>query len=167
MERRAGLAHRRPKLMRRLRCAPVAVVLALAAYAPAQASAAVNPVLNGSVTDATTLPGATAVAVAGNYAYVTDYYAGTLAAIDISNPSVPVIAGTSAPSNNLLNAPCRVPWHDMVLLRADGIDIQPHLSQVERDTFELNLPGLMRLFSHNATARSSTFSSSRTLPGKA
>ncbi len=104
MERRAGLAYRRPKLLRRLCYASVAIVLALAVHAPAPASAAVNPALNGYVADTVTLPGATAVAVAGNYAYVADYYAGTLAAIDISNPSSPVIAGTSPPSNNLLNA---------------------------------------------------------------
>src|SRR5690242_4837342 len=51
-------------------------------------------------------------------------------------------------SDELLNAPCRVPGHDMVLFGADGIDIQPYLSQVERDTFELNLTGLDQIVLH-------------------
>src|SRR5581483_204932 len=46
---------------------------------------------------------ATAVAIAGHYAYVTDYYAGRLTAIDISNPAAPVIAGSSPPLGELLN----------------------------------------------------------------
>ncbi|MBA3806798.1 MAG: hypothetical protein H0X28_00170 [Solirubrobacterales bacterium] len=73
------------------------------ALAPAGAQALVNPVLNGFASDSVTLPGATAVAVAGHYAYVTDYYAGKLTAVDISNPAAPVIAGSSAASNSLLN----------------------------------------------------------------
>ncbi len=74
------------------------------ALAPAGAQATVNPLLSGFTSDSVTLPGATAVAVASHYAYVTDYYAGKLTAIDISNPSAPVIAGSSQASNALLNA---------------------------------------------------------------
>src|SRR5882757_5283049 len=82
----------------------VAVILATMALGPASAHAVVNPVLNGFASDSVTLPGATAVAVASHFAYVTDYYAGKLTAIDISNPAAPTIAGSSAASNGLLNA---------------------------------------------------------------
>ena len=44
------------------------------------------------------------MAIAGHYAYVTDYYAGRLTVIDFSNPAAPVIAGSSPPLNALLNA---------------------------------------------------------------
>jgi hypothetical protein len=77
---------------------------ALAALGPARAQAIVSPTLSGSVSDTVTLPGTTAVAVAGHYAYVTNYYAGRLTAIDISNPAAPVIAGSTQASNELLNA---------------------------------------------------------------
>src|SRR5689334_24939966 len=43
------------------------------------------------------------------------------------------------PSDESLNAPCRVPRNDMILLRADGIHIQPYPSQVEWDALELYL----------------------------
>ncbi len=84
--------------------AALALVLALAALAPAGAQAVSNPALSGFLADSETLTGATAVAIVGHYAYVTDYYAGRLTAIDISNPAKPVIAGSSPPSNELLNA---------------------------------------------------------------
>jgi hypothetical protein len=90
---------------RRIGSRLLAALLTAAALAPASAQAtAVNPVLSGFVTDTTTLPGVTAVAIAGHYAYVTDYYAGELTAIDISNPAAPVIAGSSPPLGALLNA---------------------------------------------------------------
>jgi hypothetical protein len=82
----------------------MSIAILMPAIGSASAKAVVNPVLSGSVADSATLPGATAVAVAGHYAYVTDYYAGRLTAIDISNPSAPVIAGSSPPLNELLNA---------------------------------------------------------------
>src|ERR1700722_2337114 len=66
--------------------------------------AATSPALSGSVSDSTNLPGVVAVAVAGQYAYVPDYYAGRLVAIDIANPAAPVIAGSSEASNDLLDA---------------------------------------------------------------
>jgi hypothetical protein len=96
---------RRP-LKRRLpaRASIAAIVVAAAALAPARAEALVNPVLSGFVSNSTSLSGATSVAVAGHYAYVTGYYPGALTAIDISNPAAPVIAGSSATSNELLNA---------------------------------------------------------------
>jgi hypothetical protein len=70
---------------------------------PGLARAAVQPVFAGSVSDSTTLPTVDSVAVAGSYAYVTDYYAGRLSAIDISPPSSPFIAGSSASSSGLMN----------------------------------------------------------------
>ena len=89
----------------RVRAATVIVITALAvSLGAASAQAVTNPVLSGALSDSATLPGATSVAVAGHYAYVTDYYAGKLTAIDISNPSAPVIAGSSQASNGLLNA---------------------------------------------------------------
>jgi hypothetical protein len=87
-----------------VRASIIAIVVAAAILAPASAEALVNPVLSGFVSNSTSLSGATSVAVAGHYAYVTGYYPGTLTAIDISNPAAPVIAGSSPPSNELLNA---------------------------------------------------------------
>jgi streptogramin lyase len=86
------------------RASIAAIVVAAMALGPASAEAAVNPVLSGWVSDSVTLPGTTAVALAGHFAYVTNYYAGRLTAIDISNPAAPVIAGSSEASNGLLNA---------------------------------------------------------------
>jgi hypothetical protein len=82
----------------------LAALLATLALGQVDAHAAVTPALSGSLADSTTLPGATSVAIAGHYAYVTDYYAGRLSAIDISNPAAPVLAGSSPPSNELVNA---------------------------------------------------------------
>ena len=97
------------KAGRRLLCARIALTAAIAVltmtFATTSAEAVVNPVLSGSIADSTTtLPGATAVAISGHYAYVTGYYAGKLAAIDISNPVSPVLAGASPANNGLLNA---------------------------------------------------------------
>src|SRR5262249_27939991 len=64
-------------------------------------------------------------------------------------------------SDELLNAPCRVPGHDMVLFGTDGIDIQPYLSQVERDTFELNLTGLDQIVLHIGVAEIPAMGSTR------
>src|SRR4249919_760227 len=70
--------------------------------APAQAA---NPALfSGFVEDSTTLSGATAVAIVGHYAYVTDYYPGRLSVIDFSNPAAPVLVGSSPALNELRNA---------------------------------------------------------------
>jgi hypothetical protein len=79
------------------------LVVAAMLLVPASAQAAVNPVLAGSVSDATTLPGVDSVAVAGSYAYVTDYAAGRLSAVDISLPSSPFVAGSSETSSELTN----------------------------------------------------------------
>src|SRR5690348_5253000 len=73
--------------------------------ASAAASAAVTPpTLAGSIQDPTTLSGTTSVAVSGHYAYTTNYYAGELTAIDISNPVSPTIAGSSPSTTALTNA---------------------------------------------------------------
>jgi len=79
------------------------LVAAAVLLAPVSAQAAVNPVLAGSVSDSATLPGVDSVAVEGIYAYVTDYFAGRLSAIDISLPSSPLLVGSSASSNELEN----------------------------------------------------------------
>jgi hypothetical protein len=79
------------------------IVAAVALFAPASAQAAVEPVLAGSVSNATTLAGVDAVAVAGSYAYATGYYAGRLSAIDISNPFSPFISGSSESTSGLTN----------------------------------------------------------------
>jgi hypothetical protein len=79
----------------------VPIVATAALLVPVSAQAAVNPVLAGSVSNATTLAGVDSVAVSGSYAYVTDYYAGRLSAIDISLPSAPFVAGSSASSSEL------------------------------------------------------------------
>ncbi len=73
--------------------------MALLSLAPALAGASTAPVLVGSVTDPVnnTLAGATSTAVSGNYAYTTAYHSGQLTAIDISTPSQPFVAGSSAP----------------------------------------------------------------------
>ena len=57
----------------------VPLVAATALLAPMSAQAAVNPVLTGWVSSPTLLPDVDSVAVAGHYAYVTDYFAGRLA----------------------------------------------------------------------------------------
>jgi hypothetical protein len=97
-----GGGHRARVCSRRLR-----LLIALAAFAaplvPGAAQAYVNPVLAGAVSDSETLPLVDAAAVAGHYAYVPDYYAGRVSAIDISLPSSPFIAGSSASSSALMN----------------------------------------------------------------
>jgi hypothetical protein len=86
------------------RIAIAAAALAALAISPASAAAAVSPELSGSIANAEVLSGVTAVAVSGHYAYVTGYYAGKLAAIDVSDPAEPVIAGASEASSSLTNA---------------------------------------------------------------
>jgi hypothetical protein len=81
-----------------------AMIVAVALAVPGSALAASgSPALVGSVSDPSTLSGTTSVAVSGNYAYTTAYYAGRLTAIDISNPAHPTIAGSSPFANSLLN----------------------------------------------------------------
>ena len=82
----------------------VALAVAFLLSWSASALAQTNPALVGSVSDSVNLPGATAVAVSGSYAYTTAYAAGRLTAVNISNPAAPVLAGESASSNALLNA---------------------------------------------------------------
>lgn len=74
------------------------------ALAPASAQAVENPVLSGAVGNSEAMSGMVAVAVSGNYAYVPGYYSGRVTAINISNPAVPVIEGSSEASNELLDA---------------------------------------------------------------
>jgi len=81
----------------------IVAIAATMALGPASAEAVVNPLVSGWISDSVTLPGTTSVAAAGHYAYVTNYYAGRLTAIDISNPALPTIAGSSEASNGLLN----------------------------------------------------------------
>ncbi|MGI8571960.1 MAG: LVIVD repeat-containing protein [Solirubrobacteraceae bacterium] len=89
--------------------APMALCLMACALTPVAASAA-TPTLVGSVSDPVNLSGATSVAISGNFAYSTAYYAGELTAVDISNPAHPTIAGHSVGpgvdprARNVLNA---------------------------------------------------------------
>ena len=80
------------------------LALTAAALGTAPAQASLYPTISGFVADSAVMPGATAVAISGHYAYVTDYYAGRLTAIDFSKPAAPVIAGSSPPSAALINA---------------------------------------------------------------
>ena len=75
--------------------------LAFVLVRPPAPLAATTPSLVGSTSNSTSLSGVTAVAVAGNYAYSTAYYAGTLTAVDISDKAHPTVAGQSASTNNL------------------------------------------------------------------
>jgi hypothetical protein len=84
----------------------VAVVVSsvLLLSASPSASAATSPVLAGAVSDSSALAGATSVATSGKYAYTTAYSAGTLTAIDISDPAHPFVSGASPSATSLLNA---------------------------------------------------------------
>lgn len=84
--------------------APMTLCLMACVLTPVAASAATGPTLVGSVSDPVNLSGATSVAISGNYAYTTAYYAGELTAVDISNPAAPFVAGHSAADNRVLNA---------------------------------------------------------------
>src|SRR5690242_19913013 len=64
-------------------------------------------------------------------------------------------------NDELLNAPCRVPGHDVIFLRADGIDIQPYLPQVEWDALELNLTRLDQVVLHVGVAEIPAMSCTR------
>jgi hypothetical protein len=56
------------------------------------AMAATEPALVGSISNATSLSGSTAVAVSGNYAFVASYWAGQLDVLDIASPAAPTLA---------------------------------------------------------------------------
>jgi hypothetical protein len=71
--------------------------------APASAFAAAPPALVGAVSNNTSLSGTTSVAVAGNVAYTTAYWAGKLTAIDLSSPSNPTILGSTPSTPSLEN----------------------------------------------------------------
>jgi hypothetical protein len=89
---RRNLIHRafRPRRL------PLAVVVAVAAlWGASAASAATAPALVGSVSNSTSLSGATAVAVSGHYAYTASYWPGELTAVDLSNPGRPTVTGNS------------------------------------------------------------------------
>ncbi len=103
--KRQGSADGRSSLIGRLlrSWSVIVAIAATMALGPASAEAVVNPLVSGWISDSVTLPGTTSVAAAGHYAYVTNYYAGRLTAIDISNPALPTIAGSSEASNGLLN----------------------------------------------------------------
>jgi hypothetical protein len=89
-------------VMRRL---GIVIIVLGALLWPAAALGATSPALVGSVSNASSLSGAASVAVSGNYAYTTAYWAGQLTAVDISNPANPTVAGSSSPllDNNLLD----------------------------------------------------------------
>ena len=87
-----------------VRRALVAGVLTLGLVVVPGAEGAANPLLSGSVSNNSSLAGATSVAVSGHHAYTTAYAAGELTAVDISNRTQPAVAGSSAFSTALLNA---------------------------------------------------------------
>src|SRR5579862_5494043 len=78
-----------------------AALLSLPAAAYASGS---PPSRSGSVSNSTNLAGVTAVATAGAYAYAPSSGAGDLAAVNLSNPASPVVAGTSATASSLMNS---------------------------------------------------------------
>lgn len=84
---------------------PIAIVAAACALlcGAAAAQASLEPVLRGSVANAKALSGATAVAVAGGYAYVTGYYSGELVVADLSHPR-PHIVGRTPVARSLVDA---------------------------------------------------------------
>jgi hypothetical protein len=88
----------------RRRLLPAAVTALVLLVAPASAFALGAPALSGSVSDPALLAGATSVAISGNIAYTTDYAAGQVTAVDISNPSAPKIVGESTTQTYLMNA---------------------------------------------------------------
>jgi hypothetical protein len=87
----------------------LSIVLALVACGAlaGQASAATQPAIVGSVSNTISLSGVTSVAVSGNYAYATSYWAGQLNVIDLSNPAKPQIVA-STPSNTAMMAATNV-----------------------------------------------------------
>merc|ERR1711865_1318682 len=60
-----------------------------------------SPSIVGQVIDTTNLNGAAALAVSGNYAYVTANIAGALNVIDVTNPASPSIVGQVIDGTNL------------------------------------------------------------------
>ncbi len=68
------------------------------------AGATTGPGLSASVSNDPNLSGTTSVAISGHYAYTTAYFAGELTAVDFSNPASPVVSGSSAFANGLLDA---------------------------------------------------------------
>jgi hypothetical protein len=81
-----------------------ATIFVLALVVAPAAAATTGPGLSGSISTDPNLSGATSVAISGHYAYTTAYFAGELTAVDFSNPATPVVAGSSAFSNGLLDA---------------------------------------------------------------
>ncbi|MDQ6606672.1 MAG: hypothetical protein M3Z06_09020 [Actinomycetota bacterium] len=67
------------------------------------AAAATGPALVGSTSNSTSLSGASAVAVSGQFAYEASYWSGQLNVVDISNPAAPTIVG-STPSRPSITA---------------------------------------------------------------
>lgn len=99
-ERAAASAFRHA--LRLVVCVAAAGVALL--WGAAAARAAVEPALRGAIANAKALSGTTAVAVSGNYAYVTPYYRGELVAVDVSDPRHPHIVGHTPVARSLLNA---------------------------------------------------------------
>ncbi len=78
-----------------------AALLLILVWPALAAAAGAAPALVGSVSDPSALSSTTSVAVSGSYAYTTAYQAGTLTAVNISNPASPTIAGQSAQDAHL------------------------------------------------------------------
>jgi len=96
------------RVARRTLVAALVCAGALGVPSMAAAAAPAAPKLAGpAITDPVNLSGATAVAVSGQYGYVTAYNANELTAINFQNPAHPFIAGeslpTAPPSTTLMN----------------------------------------------------------------
>src|SRR6202035_4124748 len=83
----------------------VGAVLVVPAGASALTPAA--PVLGGAIQNdgaatGPTLSGAQGLAVSGNYAYVTSYWAGELTVVDISNPASPTVVASTPSSTSMM-----------------------------------------------------------------
>ncbi len=82
----------------------LAMLVASVACAWLAGSAAAAPAVVGSISNATSLSGSTAVAVSGNFAYTVSYWSGQLNVIDISNPASPTLVGSTASTPQMIAA---------------------------------------------------------------
>jgi hypothetical protein len=82
----------------------LAILVATVACAWLAGSAAAAPAVVGSISNATSLSGSTAVAVSGNFAYTVSYWSGQLNVIDISNPASPTLVGSTASTPQMIGA---------------------------------------------------------------
>ena len=82
----------------------LAILVASVVCAWLAGSAAAAPAVVGSISNATSLSGSTAVAVSGNFAYTVSYWSGQLNVIDISNPASPTLVGSTASTPQMIGA---------------------------------------------------------------